>query len=240
MSGLQGSRTCCVCVLSLALAGCSDSNVPTPDAEGPIPHSDSNDSNRDDQGLGDGESLPPVVHPPVGDQLSGNTGPEGNSQLRVDSRSFPLNAALGDIWGVDASHYKVAFTLTNGQFLVQPTVVEGVEHSMLVPVNATAVMYAELHSPGKAMSFITYSHAMLAQGNQVLDGVAFFDQGYVGFDTNRSGEVEPEETFAVTGGTIEFSGVLPDIELRFHVTLENGLTADGFYTGLFDFADRTP
>jgi len=42
----------------------------------------------------------------------------------------------------------------------------------------------------------------------------------------------------VIGGTFEFVGELPDIELRFSVTLESGEMAEGHYTGLFDFADR--
>lgn len=240
MSGLQGSRTCCACVLSLALAGCSGgSTETTPDAREPLPVGVADGNNQDDQGVGGGAALPPV-DPPADDDLSGNPGPEGDSQLTVDSRSFPLDAALGDIWGADENHFNVSFTLTNGQFLVEPTMIDGVEHSLLVPVNATAIVYAELHSPGRSLSFSTYSFAMLEQGNQVLDGVAFFDHAYVGFDTNRSGEVEADETFEVIGGTVDFSGVLPDIELRFSVTLDNGQTAEGFYTGLFDFADRTP
>ena len=50
--------------------------------------------------------------------------------------------------------------------------------------------------------------------------------------------MDDDETLSVVGGTVEFTGILPDIEVNFSVTLENGLLAEGHYTGLFDFTDR--
>jgi hypothetical protein len=156
----------------------------------------------------------------------------------VDERRFPLDSALGDIWGVSNDHYKVNFTLTNGKFVLVPTEIDGVTYKLLVPAAATAVVFAEMYSPGETFSFVTYSHSPFGDGGGVLAGNAFFDHAFVGYDEDNSGEVENDERQAVIGGTIDFTGILPDIELHFSVSLENGQTAEGHYTGLFDFTDR--
>ncbi len=182
------------------------------------------------------------VEPPVVDPLVDNAqvvlGPEGDSRLEVSQRSFPLDAGLGDIWGVERDHYNVDFTITNGSFLVSPTDIDGVMHSLLVPVQASATIFAELYSPGDFFSFGTYSYSPFGDGDGALVGNAYFDNASVSFDINDSGDIEEGETFEVIGGTFEFTGELPDIELRFSVTLESGEMAEGHYTGLFDFADR--
>ena len=139
---------------------------------------------------------------------------------------------------MEADHYSVDFTITNGKFLLARTEINGVIHSLLVPAQATATVYAELYSPGDSFSFGTYSYSPFGAGGGVLAGNAYFDSAYIGIDSNDSGDIEADENSRVIGGTFEFTGVLPDIELRFNVTLENGEIVEGHYTGLFDFADR--
>jgi len=203
------------------LSGCGDSDL-QPGIDGSITEPDPID------GMPPADEDPPVS--PVG--------PEGDSRVKVGDRQYPLNSALGDIWGPEGDHYNIDFTITNGKFLVAPTLIDGVEHSLLLPVEASASIYAELYSPGDSFSFGTYSFSPFGAGGGVLAGNAYFDSAYVGIDRNDSGDIDAEENLRVIGGTFDFAGALPNIELRFSVTLENGQLAEGHYTGLFDFADR--
>lgn len=242
MSGTRQITLLSSCALLLALQGCGGASTESPTSTpGAQSGSDaveqsylpSNDTNSG------GDELSPTVNMPTDtNPVDLNTGPEGDSQVTFDEQSYHLNAGLGDVWGIEDDHYEIAFTLTNGKFKVTPTEVDGVAHNLLVPVNATAVFYAELHSPGDSFSFTTYSHSPFGAGGGVLAGNAFFKQAYVDIDHNNSGQIEPDERMPVTGGTVEFAGVLPDIELLFNVTVENGQSVEGHYTGLFDFTDR--
>jgi hypothetical protein len=209
------------CMSSMWVSGCGSSD--------PIGLIDDPAINQGNAALQNDEAVP----------VTGNAvGPEGNSRLKLGERQFPLKSALGDIWGAGGDHYNVDFTITNGKFLISPTEIDGVTHSLLVPVEASATIYVELYSPGEAFSFGTYSFSPFGAGGGVLAGNAYFDSAYVGFDSDESGDIESDENFRVIGGTFEFNGALPDIELRFSVTLENGAQAEGYYTGLFDFANR--
>lgn len=237
MSESHYGVACCACAMCLILPGCGDSQ--------PVFSSLNADSVAvvsDQAFVGDDPSVELALPPPITQYNDESPwvslGPEGDSHVLVDDRRYPLSSALGDIWGIEGNHYNVDFTLTNGKFLVAPTDVDGTIHSLLVPVQTTAIVYAELYSPGSSLSFVTYSYSSFGNAGGVLAGNAFFDQAYVSVDTDSSGEVEDDEKISITGGTIEFAGKLPDIELRFNVTLENGLEAEGYYTGLFDFADR--
>lgn len=215
------------CIASVGLTACgnsdprgaTDNQLPVLDQSGDVPQNDGTDQ----------DSV----------ALMGNAvGPEGDSNVKVGGRQFPLKSALGDIWGIEDDHYNVDFTITNGKFLVAPTDIDGVTHSLLLPVDSSATIFVELYSPGDAFSFGTYSFSPFGAGGGVLAGNAYFDNAYVGVDSNESGDIESNENFKVIGGTFEFIGALPNIELRFSVTLENGELAEGHYTGLFDFADR--
>ena len=228
-----------LCVL--ALQGCGNSPATDPSARDPITAGGPLSPSLDGESLqvGDGSEPPEIVDFPENDTDSVLViGPEGDSSLLVNERSFLLDAALGDVWGVQGEHFNVNFTLTDGQFTITPTSVGGDIYNLLVPVEATAIVYAEMYSPGDQFSYVIYSYSSLGASGGALAGNAFFDNGYVGFDVDRSGNVDEDETLSVVGGTIEFTGILPDIELQFSVTLENGMLAEGHYTGLFDFTDR--
>lgn len=167
-----------------------------------------------------------------------NNGPARDSNLTIDDRRYPLNAALGDIWGVSDNHYNVNFTLTDGNFRIEPTEIDGEIHSLLTPANATAVFYAEMYHPGGSFLFTEFDY--IAQADQVgtTTGVAFFDHAHVSIDFNNNGAIDADENLAIVGGRITFSGLFPDIALQFSVTLQSGQIANGRYSGLFDFTER--
>lgn len=221
MSQLRKFACCTYMMSAIWLSGCSGSDSVEAMQEQPANQEQGGPS--EDDGNAGGENW---------------LGPEGNSGVTLGERQFALKSALGDIWGPGGDHYHVDFTLTNGKFLIAPTEIDGVTHSLLVPVKASATIYAELYSPGDAFAFGTYSFSPAGVSGSSLAGNAFFDSAYVGVDTDDSGDIESDENFRVIGGTFEFEGVLPKIELNFSVTLENGQMAEGHYTGLFDFANR--
>lgn len=228
-----------LCVL--ALQGCGNSSETDPSNRDPITVDDQSGVSEDGESLqaGDGTLPPDVVNLPGNDpETSVVIGPEGDSSLIVNERIFPLDAALGDVWGAQGEHFNVNLTLTDGKFTIMPTTVDEEIYNLLVPAEATAIVYAEMFSPGDHFSFVTYSYSPLGVDGGMLAGNALFTDAYVGFDIDRSGEVDDDEELSIVGGTIEFTGIVPDIEVHFSVTLENGLLAQGHYTGLFDFTNR--
>ncbi|MFK7855981.1 MAG: hypothetical protein AB8B79_17825 [Granulosicoccus sp.] len=187
---------------------------------------------------------PPPISPLDDGQLNqapfvdGNEGPERDSSFELGSVRYPLSAAIGDIWGVSGEHFNVNFTLTDGKFTIMETSIDGVIHNLLTPANASGIFHAEMYSPGEGFSFETYSYALDGADRNSLAGIAFFEQAFIGVDVNNSGEVEDAEVMPVVGGTIEFTGAIPDVELNFSVLLSDGQTVEGHYTGLFDFTQR--
>lgn len=228
-----------------SLAGCSNSPVGSLDTqlsaipEDSEPGTTSSISPLDDGSSGDGPSQSPgVISLNQIPLVDGNEGPEGDSSFELGSLRYPLSAAIGDIWGVVGEHFNINFTLTDGNFTITETTIDGVTHNLLTPANASGIFHAEMYSPGDGFSFETYSHASVDADRNLLAGIAFFDRAFIGVDVNSSGKVEEAEIMPVVGGTIEFTGAVPDIELTFSVLLSDGQTVEGHYTGLFDFTQR--
>lgn len=167
-----------------------------------------------------------------------NDGPEGDSGLTAGDIRYPLNAAIGDIWGVSGDHYRVDFTLTNGNFRIESANDNDREYSRFVPDLATAVFHARMYSPGDSFYHINYSHVPSDSVNSTLSGVGFFRDAYIGLDTNGDGMVSEIEEIDVIDGLVEVAGTLLDMEMRFQVTLSNGQALSGEYTGLIDFTTR--
>lgn len=228
-----------VCTSVALLTGCSSSQA--------LPEVDRVEAIAEDaeQGFtlegdeGNQQTPPPIVVPATDDNpADSNNGPEGDSSISLGTRQYPLSSALGDIWGVESNHFNVDFTLTDGKFTITPTIIEGATHNLLSPAKASGIFHAEMYSPGDAFSFETYSLVLPDANRDALAGVAFFDNAFVGVDSDNSGDVEEDEKLIVVGGTVAFIGAVPDIKLTFSVLLNDGQTAEGHYTGLFDFTER--
>jgi len=167
-----------------------------------------------------------------------NDGPEGDSGFDLAGVRYPLDSALGDIWGARGSHYQIDFTLTDGNFSLETQVLDGQSHQVLVPAMAGAVVYAKMYSVGNSFNFGAYGFVPLSSSADIPDGVGYFTNAYVGVDANQDGRVSDDEQFAVADGVVQFSGNLPDISLTFSMALANGQNVAGSYTGLFDFTER--
>ena len=182
-----------------------------------------------------------VVDPPQEDQqklVIGNDGPEGDSALSINNTRYPLDVALGDIWGVNKGHYRIDFTLSNGNFQLASETIDGQTYQLLEPAQATAVFHLRMFSAGSSFDYASYAYVADADGGDAYQGVGYFNEAYVGIDTDLDGEVSPDENIAVIDGAVDFTGTVPDVELSFSVTLANGANVTGNYTGLFDFTER--
>ena len=171
--------------------------------------------------------------------VTGNDGPEGDSGLIINNTRYPLDVALGDIWGVANEHYRIDFTLANGNFQLVSETIDGQTFQTLEPAQATAVFHLHMFSVGSSFDYASYAYvADAGDSGDTYQGVGFFNDAYVGIDTNQDGEVNAEEEVAVIDGTVDFTGTVPDIELSFSLTLANGANVTGNYKGLFDFTER--
>lgn len=124
--------------------------------------------------------------------------------------------------------------------MLEPTEIDGQTHNLIVPMHASAIIYAEMYYRGESFEFEDFEYLFEPSPAEISLGEAFFTAGYVAIDTDANGELEAHERFDIVGGTVSFLGLLPDLELSFSVALANGQTGVGYYTGLFDFADRRP
>lgn len=196
----------------------------------------------DEQPVQDGEQVPGAGQLPADRPFEEPrpVGPAGDSGIRVGERFYPLDSAIGDIWGVEQNHFNVDFTLANGRYRLETIEIDGVVHTLLVPAAASAVVHAELYSPGQQFSLATYTYSSEGsdEASDALTGTAWFDQAWVGVDEDLSGDVEPDERRDVIDGTVIFSGTLPNIELHLNLLLETGQLVEGHYYGLFDFTER--
>ncbi|MFK8080474.1 MAG: hypothetical protein AB8B97_09325 [Granulosicoccus sp.] len=190
-------------------------------------------------GCGSGES---DVSQPVSDDqpkiIIGNNGPEGDSGLSVGNLRYPLDSALGDIWGATGGHFQIDFTFTNGNFTLDTIVRDGQSHRVLVPALASAVFRAEMFSVGNQFDYGSYAFVSADDTNSISSGVGYFTRAYVGVDVDQNGRVSESEKINVVAGSIEFAGAVPDISLNFSVTLDDGQYVTGHYSGLFDFTRR--
>ncbi|MFK7893402.1 MAG: hypothetical protein AB8B63_21480 [Granulosicoccus sp.] len=164
-----------------------------------------------------------------------NNGPARDSNISIDDRYIALNKALADVWGARDGFSNVTLTLTDGSFVSTPSVVDDQVYTLFHPADASAVLQLDMYYPGDNFLFSSFHHP----GNSVpASGNAGIFSGQLAFDSNASGSLEPVEHLEIIGGQVKFDGVLPDIALRFTLYLDNGQTATGHYTGLFDFIDR--
>ncbi len=225
---------------AVMVQGCQNSSATDGNDEPLVPAGDIDSPAGDGDGAQPGDEVsPPRENLPDEDPVPiDSVGPEGDSSLSVNGQFYPLKSALGDIWGESGEHFNVNFTISNGRYRPDSIKVDGIEYDMLTPVATSALFYARMYSPGDQFSLLTYSFSPFGDGGGVLAGNAFFADAYVGVDEDLSGDVEDDEKQAVVGGTIDFTGTLPNIELRFSVTLDDGQLVEGHYTGLFDFTRR--
>lgn len=175
------------------------------------------------------------------DEVIANGGPEGDSSLSLAGVRYPLDTAVGNVLGEQGNHFLVSIVLADGNFAIDSVNVDGQELAVLVPGQGTALIQADVYSLGASFSYSTYAFVDSQDSNadNTAPGVGYFTNASVGIDSNQDGMVAEDERLGVIDGVVDFSGSRPsDITMNFALTLEDGESVSGQYTGLFDFTIR--
>ncbi|MFK7858981.1 MAG: hypothetical protein AB8B64_09175 [Granulosicoccus sp.] len=187
---------------------------------------------------GGGGDDPLLITEEQPESVTRNDGPEGNSALIISDMPYPLDSAVGNIWGGRGDRFRIDLTLTDGNFALEPVELDGQSHQVLVPSMATAIVHVDIYSAGSSFSYGSYGFVPVDNTEDVTAGFGYFTDAFVGVDTNGDNRVSDGERYDVVDGVLEFQGGPPDISLSFSMTLSGGQSASGEYTGLFDFTER--
>ena len=145
--------------------------------------------------------------------------------LRYDDKAYTIVKGYILDFGEDVLHYNYRFLLTDGIADIGTVSVE----------NGNVLLVADLFSSGTA-GFQTGSFQFNDTGN--VSGKNYFEYAAITTDTNQDGVLNDEDqTFNATAGTIVVSGAPGNYTLDYNITLENGKTAYGKYSGAFEVID---
>ena len=125
------------------------------------------------------------------------------------------------------NHYNIDFSVSDGLFI--PFLVDlgtGILVTLYSVSEGTIEVTAELYSPGaEGFKTGTFSYTPLSEeeiNNPSLIGEYFFQDAYVAIDTNGDQDLSEDEEIPVTGGTVQVSGISPNYEVVYNLTLANG------------------
>jgi|GEM_PF-6002571 len=152
-------------------------------------------------------------------------------------QSYSVNKGLEEVYKPGDNHYKSGFNISDGEFYsVQVNIFGNIDLIWRVR-NGSIWIYGDLFSPGtENLSSGTFS---FAPGNVDEDDPAlaqkfFFSDARVVVDLNNNGDFDKDvEFFDVVDGTIsvEVSGGV--YTMTFNLSLENGESVKGSYSGDF-------
>ena len=162
-----------------------------------------------------------------------------SNRLSYHGSSYPLKKGLEEFSEPKGSHYRSRFNITDGEYTsVQAQAVAGNLYYTWLARDASVWMYGKFYSPGSTqkLSSGTFSYAPknVDVDSPSREQSAFFKDARVGFDVNNNGKLDRNsEFFRVVSGTIsvEISGKI--YTMTINVSLENGESVTGKYSGEF-------
>lgn len=155
--------------------------------------------------------------------------PSATNQVLYDNTQYSLENGLANDYGtIDSdNHYNIDFSVSDGLFI--PFLVDlgtGILVTLYSVSEGTIEVTAELYSPGaEGFKTGTFSYTPLSEeeiDNPSLIGEYFFQDAYVAIDTNGDQDLSEDEEIPVTGGTVQVSGISPNYEVVYDLTLANG------------------
>ena len=171
-----------------------------------------------------------------GDGTQGVGQPSSNAVV-YNGSSYPVAQGLADAYGETATHYNVDFGFTDGYFSPYTDYTDSVPVTTWINNSVRTELDLELYSPGTdGFRTGTFAYTPLSideTDDPSLVGAYFFNEAYVGFDTNGDNEVLEAEEVDVTGGTVTVSGTAPNYQVTFNLQLANGLTVTGSFAEEF-------
>ena len=174
-------------------------------------------------------------------ETSSNSPSNGASSNSLSYRgsSYPLEKGLEEFSEPKGNHYRSRFNITDGEYtFVQALAIAGNLYYTWLARDASVWIFGKFYSPGSTqkLSSGTFSYA---PKNVDVDApsreqTAFFKDARIGFDVNNNGKLDKgSEFFRVVSGTIsvEISGKI--YTMNINVSLENGESVTGKYSGKF-------
>ena len=166
--------------------------------------------------------------------------PTTANQVTYGNTPYSLaNGLANDYRTIDSdNHYNIDFSVSDGLFI--PFLVDlgtGILVQLWNVSDGTIEIHAELYSPGPgAFKNGTFNYTSLPESeieDPSLVGEYFFQDAYVAIDTDGDQDLGEDEEIAVTGGTIQVSGTSPEYNLVYNLTLADGKTLRGSFSGEF-------
>jgi hypothetical protein len=148
------------------------------------------------------------------------------NQIVVGSNTFTLREGWLDFG--EEGYQSVDLVLSEGDIELFTTILDGVQYTWPIAVQASVAISAELYYPGLNFTNGTYVYS---EGHP--SGQYTFGEGYVELDQNGDRDFSDDEQIAIVSGTIEIQGADPNYSVTINVQLANGLNATGTYTGSF-------
>ncbi|WP_114777341.1 hypothetical protein [Botryobacter ruber] len=178
--------------------------------------------------------------------------PDTTNQLEYNGQKYTFKSGLVEdygplsVFGTTNTHHNYDFTILDGTFTKQAD-------NSYAPTSAssTVMVFAELFSPGTA-GFTTGTFTHIAPTDNDDDDLndteleskyknkAYFNYALVFIDSNNNKTLEQTDIILIaTGGTIKVSGSAANPTLEYNLTLHDGKTLTGSYTGGFTYSDET-
>ncbi|WP_205502567.1 hypothetical protein [Rufibacter psychrotolerans] len=158
--------------------------------------------------------------------------PNTDNKVVYNGTTYSMKSGLVEDYGPSDNHYNYDFYITDGTITTSNNDFE--------VVNSKIVLFAELLSPGTS-EFKTGTFSFVQNYNDAgNENKHVFEDALVVTDTNNDNILdEQDEELGVTGGTVKVSGGNNrNYTVEFDVTLENGKTAKGGYSGTFTYRDE--
>ncbi|MCC9166929.1 hypothetical protein [Pontibacter harenae] len=163
-----------------------------------------------------------------------NATPSLDDKVEYDGQTYNLRTGVVEDYGTGdvEGHYNYDFYVTDGTLVVEDDEAASLE-------NAKILVYTELFSSGEAaFTTGTFTFVQDAESSQA-NGKHVFENAEVIVDSNNDNILdENDDVFEATGGTVTVSGSNNNYTLDFNLTLNNGKTARGNYSGNFRYFDE--
>ncbi|BDD11790.1 hypothetical protein FUAX_42220 (plasmid) [Fulvitalea axinellae] len=160
------------------------------------------------------------------------------NSVTLNDASYTLSDGLFIDYGAGQTHYNKDFYVIDGQFVQQTTNGSNgydVENAKLMIVAEMYSLGTEKFVPGT----FEYIDGQTATPDDVKD-ISFFYPALAVIDSNDDGKFTQTDTsFPIKGGKVTVSGTSPNYEVSYEVTLDNGKTMKGSFSGAFKSIDAT-
>ena len=132
------------------------------------------------------------------------------------------------------NHARATFGITDGSYFPYLQPVGNFLLTYYGMQDETIEVSVDLFAPTESNKLVAGVYEFTDEGMDENDtsmaDVYFFKDGYVGIDSNGDGITQAEEV-AITGGTVELTGIFPDFTATYNLETQDGKKVLGSYDG---------